>query len=99
MNATEDGTHSRTLLNPGDASIQIVNAEKDMVEIGRHIVLRKETGGSDHGRPNLGDKHSSRQQRGRTMADHLTLSLGLRHCTNTPTRHILQSQQSAMALL
>src|SRR5215471_7373796 len=78
MNATEDGTHSRALLDPGDAAIQISDAEQDMVEISRHIFLRKETDGRNHCRTSYGEKHSSRQSR--TGVDH-TMSIGFRHGT------------------
>src|SRR5215472_11717967 len=70
MNASEDGTHSRALLDPGDAAIQISDAEQDMIEISRHIFLRKETAGGNHGRASYCEKHSSRQRPGRTGVDH-----------------------------
>src|SRR5215472_3040256 len=80
MNTTEHGTHSRALLDPGDAAIQLGDAQQDMIEISRHIVLRKETGGRNHGRASQSEKHSSRQQRGRTEADY-PISLVFRHGT------------------
>src|SRR5215472_778937 len=80
MNASEDGTHSRALLDPRDAALQISDAEQDMIEISRHIVLRKKTWGRNHDRPSQSEKHSSRQQRGRTEADY-PISLVFRHGT------------------
>ena len=65
MNSTESGPHAGVLLDEIDAALQIVAAEKNVVEQGRHLIDQRHVGFL----PLLNEKSSWREYRACGEAD------------------------------